>query len=52
MRPARHVFRALNFGLFRHLQGVVDLDRQEAVSEASREKSRHSGAESSLQRHN
>jgi hypothetical protein len=29
MRPARHVlFRALDFGLFRHLQGVVDLDPQ------------------------
>jgi len=28
MRPARRLFRALNFGLFRHLQGAVDLDTQ------------------------
>jgi hypothetical protein len=28
MRPAPRLFRALNFGLLRHLQGVVDLDPQ------------------------
>lgn len=28
IRPGRHPFQPLNLGLFRHLQGIVDLDPQ------------------------